>query len=492
MATPSRTQKQIAERYKGNLGYYKKVHPWRRARRLTTAISIVGGLIAIWLYQTRGPETFFSAGKISSGHAKFANDCAKCHDSKASAAGEPLTPHTFGAVVKERFRSGVTFEAIDLKCQTCHKHHDFHEPNVVENRSCSACHQEHQGPEPMKVVSSANCASCHNNREIMETAAQKGTQFNWANYHRHPQPAQRVAFELPRPPRGHTQTFPSFSDGHPEFQIATAKPRDPDVLRFNHQRHFATDIPPVNGQKLDCNYCHKSDTEGRFMQRISFAANCQTCHSLQFDPKNPDLLLPHGNATAVRAFLRSLPTQYADLAVKKGITRQTEIQSFVAKQMTQLRERVRSGEDFERQIFFTVDPYKPARSGETGTRGSFYGCAFCHEVKPVANTAPVITKPILIDRWMPQADFDHAKHRTDPNTQKPLDCNLCHHAMQSRDTAEVLMPAKANCVTCHSPQGKVVAECITCHTFHAPPAATVVGLRPASGSSVKQMLLGGN
>ena len=102
------------------------------------------------------------------------------------------------------------------------------------------------------------------------------------------------------------------------------------------------------------------------MQRISFAANCQACHSLQFDPKNPELVLPHGNATAVRAFLRSLPTQYADLAVKKGITRQTEIQSFVAKQMTQLRERVRSGEDFERQIFFTADPYKPQRVRRNG------------------------------------------------------------------------------------------------------------------------------
>jgi hypothetical protein len=482
MATPSRTQKQIAERYKGNLGYYKKVHPWRRARRLSTAIAIIGGLIAIWLYQARGPETFFSAGKLSAEHAGFGDNCASCHD-KALVTGGPLTAKKFSEIVKARFHNGVTFEAIDQKCQACHTHHAVHEPNVVENRSCSACHQEHRGPEPMKVVSSANCTSCHNSREIMEAATKKGMQFNWANYHRHPQPSQRVVFELPRPPRGHTQTFPSFSDGHPEFQLTTGKSRDPDVLRFNHQRHFASDIPPVNGQKLDCNYCHKPDTEGRFMQRISFAANCQACHSLQFDPKNPDLVLPHGNATAVRAFLRSLPTQYADLAVKKGITRQNEIQGFVAKQMTQLRERVRSGEDFERQIFFTVDPYKPQRSGETGARGSFYGCAFCHEVKPVANTAPAVTKPILIDRWMVRSDFDHAKHVS-------VKCDDCHHAMQSRDTADVLMPAKANCVTCHSPQGKVVAECITCHTFHAPPAAAVADLRSAAGSSVKQMLLG--
>jgi hypothetical protein len=478
MATPSRTQKQIAERYKGNLGYYKKVHPWRRARRLVTAISIIGGLIAIWIYQTRGRESFFSAGKISAEHAGFGDNCASCHD-KSLTAGGPLTPKKFRAIVKERFRNGIAFEPIDKKCETCHTHHTFHEPNVVQNRSCSACHQEHEGPGPMKLVASSNCASCHNNRSIMDMAAQKGMQFNWQNFHRHPQPPQRVAFEMPRPPRGYTQTFSSFWDGHPEFQINSANLRDPDVLRFNHQRHFASDIPPVNGQKLDCNYCHKPDTEGRFMQRISFAANCQACHSLQFDPKNPELTLPHGNPTAVRAFLRSLPTQYVDLAVKKGITRQNEIQSFVAKQMSQLRERVRSGEDFERQVFFTSDPYKATGPNEPRTRGSFPGCAFCHEVKPIANTAPAITKPVLIDRWMVRANFDHAKHTS-------VKCDDCHHAMQSRDTADVLMPTKANCVTCHSPQGRVVAECITCHTFHAPPEAQT----KVATVSVKEMLLG--
>jgi hypothetical protein len=106
-------------------------------------------------------------------------------------------------------------------------------------------------------------------------------------------------------------------------------------------------------------------------------------------------------------------------------------------------------------------------------------------VKPVANAAPVITKPILVDRWMPQARFDHAKHAS-------VKCDDCHHAMQSRETVDVLMPAKANCVTCHSPAGKVVAACITCHTYHAPPEAqtTLADARSAAPISVKQMLLG--
>jgi len=88
---------------------------------------------------------------------------------------------------------------------------------------------------------------------------------------------------------------------------------------------------------------------------------------------------------------------------------------------------------------------------------------------------------------MPQANFNHAKHQVDPTTQKPLDCNICHQATLSRETSDVLMPAKANCVSCHSPQGKVVAECITCHTYHAPPATQTATV---SRKSVRQMLLG--
>ena len=492
MPTPRRTQKQIAERYKGNLGYYNRLHPWRRAHAWVSILAIIGGIAGIVFFQMRGREKFFNSGKISLAHASFGDDCAKCHD-RSLMTGGPLTPAKFKQVVSDRFHNGIAFDPIDKKCETCHTRHTLHEPNVVQNRSCSTCHQEHQGLESLKLVASSNCGSCHNNASVMETSAQKGMQFQWATFHRHPQPEQRVVFDLPRPARGYTQTFSSFWNGHPEFQINMAKAanppkRDQDVLRFNHQRHFASDIPPVDkdGTKLSCNYCHKPDTEGRFMRRFSFAANCQVCHSLQFDIKNPNLKLPHGDATAVLGFLRSLTTRYEDLAKSKGITSTNQIRLFVEQQRRQLRAQFGSDEELIRSVFFTTDPYKPQRQMAAHTRANFAGCAFCHEVKPEAVGAPTITKPVLVDRWMLQSDFNHAKHQTDPNTQKPLDCNICHHAQQSRETSEILMPAKANCVTCHSPQGKVVAECITCHTYHAPPATQPT----VASASVKQMLLG--
>ena len=488
MATPGRTQKQIAERYKGNLGYYSKLHPWRRARLVVSLLTICGGLIGIWLFQKRGHEKFFNAGTLSANHANLVNHCASCHDASLMTGGR-LTPARFKKVMQERFHNGIAFDPIDRKCESCHQQHTFHEANVVQNRSCSACHQEHQGPSVMKVVASSHCISCHANSQVMEAAAQKGTQMEAALFHRHPHLSQQVVFEMPRPARGYTQVFDTFSGNHPEFQLNTEKAhnpkvRDPDALRFNHQRHFAADIPPVDkqGTKLDCNYCHKSDTEGRFLKRITFAANCQTCHSLQFDLNNPELTLPHGDSTAVLGFLRSLPTHYEELARTKG-TNPGQVRSFVEQQRRQLRNQFGSDDELIRSVFLTADPYKPQQRAAAPTRASFAGCRFCHEVKPTPVGAPVITKPILIDRWMVRSDFDHAKHAS-------VKCDDCHHASQSRDTADILMPVKANCVTCHSPAGKVSSECITCHQYHAPGQALTVDAHLAAPVSVRQMLLG--
>jgi hypothetical protein len=497
MATPGRTQKQIAERYKGNLGYYKRKHPWRMARWWANLLAIAGGLAGIIVFQKRGNEEFFSSGRISSNHASFAQDCAKCHD-KGAALGDGITLGKFKSVVHDRFHHGIDFTSIDRRCQQCHeknpqfgqekKKYDLHEPNVVENRSCSVCHEEHLGPGRMKQVADSHCASCHNDRGIMEASAQKGTQLPPVAFHLRPHSAQQVVFEMPRPQRGYTQVFSSFDGDHPEFQLVHEKARDPDVIRFNHQRHFAVDIPPVEkSRKLDCNYCHKPDPGGRFYQRISFAANCQACHALLFDKNNPQLHIPHGDVGLVRTFLRTLPAQYGDYArLKQGKTRDSDVQDFVAQQIRQLREQFRTGEELEKAVFFATDPYKPQRQMAAQVRANFAGCAFCHDVKPVVNAAPAITKPILVDRWMPQARFNHAKHVS-------VNCDECHNARHSRETSDVLMPAKASCVVCHSPKGKkATSDCITCHGYHAPAQRVAADVHAQTQSSFRQMLLGDN
>ena len=98
------TQKQIAQRFKGNLDYFKKPHYWRRLRFLTILIVTLGGVAAMAVYYFLGPETFYNAGPISQPHAHFANDCQKCHE----APGRSLAKRN-------------SFAAMDGSCLKCHK-----------------------------------------------------------------------------------------------------------------------------------------------------------------------------------------------------------------------------------------------------------------------------------------------------------------------------------------------------------------------------------
>jgi hypothetical protein len=501
MATPGRTQKQIAERYKGNLGYYKRKHPWRVARFTVSFLALAGGVAGIIAYQNlifqrKVSEEFFSAGRISSHHAKLEQDCAQCHD-KNAAMGNDLTFAKFKSVVKDRFHHGIDFKSIDHKCETCHeqnppfgtkKEYDLHEPNVVENRACSICHMEHLGPGPMKKVADSQCATCHADQRVMTASANYGKQLPPERFHLRAHPPQQIVFERPRPADGYTRVFASFQGDHPEFQLIRDKAPDPDTLRFNHSRHFANDIPPVKGQKLDCNYCHKPDPQGRFYERINFQAHCQSCHALQFDERNPTLHLPHGDVNLVRTFLRTLPAQYAELARTQSgkAPGYNDVKTFIAQQMNGLRRQFGSDAAFENAVFLEIDPYK--KEDAAPTKANFSGCAHCHTVKMEGRT-PLVTKPYLVDRWMPQANFNHAKHAS-------VSCEQCHdQARQSRETSQVLMPNKAKCVACHSPETKKVSsDCITCHTYHAPGTEVKMQVQaePPASSPFKQMLLGDN
>src|SRR5712675_2013408 len=156
MAEPRRTQKQIAERYKDNLTYYRKIKWVRVTRFFVSAILMAGAVAAIVVYHQRGAEKFFIAGPISRAHANFGNDCKKCHDPRLIVEG-PLTPERFRQVVEDRFHHGIPLQPLDNKCQSCHQQHSLHEPNVVQNRSCSVCHQEHKGATSMRAVASLEC-----------------------------------------------------------------------------------------------------------------------------------------------------------------------------------------------------------------------------------------------------------------------------------------------------------------------------------------------
>jgi hypothetical protein len=265
---------------------------------------------------------------------------------------------------------------------------------------------------------------------------------------------------------GNFSVIHHFASDHPQFRFLTEKWRDPDTLKFNHALHLTgTTIPQLpGGAKLDCAFCHSLDAAGAFMKPVTFEKNCRVCHSLQFDPDTPELKLPHGSAEFVSAFLRALPKQYLDMAAKANIT---DANHFAKQKLANLQTQFGGGEQLEKRVFFSTETAGPETQIGTlsgRTRAIFPGCAYCHKVKSSTAGLPEITPPVMPERWLTLAKFNHAAHVN-------IACAQCHDAIHSQNTADILLPSKQTCAVCHSPRGGVVDTCATCHTYHQPAVA---------------------
>ncbi|MEY4918394.1 MAG: hypothetical protein RL616_2307 [Verrucomicrobiota bacterium] len=423
--------------------------PTLRLWRGRVTLAVIAASCAVLLVILGNPpwrNNFINPGTVSEPHsgAAFAalaatnhlnQSCGACH--VAGNTGPNLMVHAAlraepGITDLKKLAQAKPAEptVIDDSCMKCHAGRNFHQSSAPPI-SCAFCHAEHQG-KMMAATTDASCNFCHGDAAKMAAA-------------RNPKLVNH------------------FADDHPQFKFITEKLRDPDTLKFNHALHLTgTTIPNLpGGEKLDCAFCHQSDAAGALMKPVAFEKNCRVCHSLQFDPETPQLMLPHGNVDFVSAFLRSLPKQYSDLAVKAG---STDANDFAAKKLAGLRTQFGSGEDLERRVFFSTATFGPEAQVGTlsgATRSLFPGCAYCHEVKAMASSAAQITKPVQVERWLAQAKFNHLKHAN-------ITCAQCHDAVHSKDTADILLPARETCATCHSPRGGVADTCAECHTYHKP------------------------
>ena len=430
--------------------------PTLRVWRGRVTLAVIAASCAVLLVILGNPpwrNNFISPGKVSDPHsgAAFAalavtnhlnQSCGACHVAgnsgpngmvKAALNAEP------GILDLKKIADAHAAEPtmIDASCLKCHVGRNVHQPGAPPV-SCAICHAEHQG-KTMAATTDANCNFCHGDAAKM--AAATGGKTVASIHH--------------------------FADDHPQFRLITKKFRDPDTLKFNHALHLTgATIPKLaGGAKLDCAFCHSSDAAGAFMKPVAFEKNCRVCHSLQFDPATPELQLPHGSAEFVSAYLRSLPKQYLDLAAQQNVADEN---GFVQQKLAGLRAQFGNGEDLEKRVFFSTSTTAPEISAGNvsgATRAIFPGCAYCHEVKSSSTGSPEIIKPSQTERWLAQAKFNHAAHAN-------IACAQCHDAVHSRDTADVLLPAKETCATCHSPRGGVADSCAECHTYHKPPVAT--------------------
>jgi hypothetical protein len=184
-------------------------------------------------------SSFVSSGELSSKHATFESDCARCH-----------VP--FGDVV-------------NAKCQTCHEktgdrlgvysfasHYlyrsgdakridDGKRKHVHDEQPCASCHPDHRGRNAaITQVPDNRCISCH--------------------------------------------PFGSFNRSHPEFEFARNTVPDDSTLIFTHIKHTKLVIEKLQKERGSafreqaCLYCHNAQPDGKSFQPISFDAHCGDCH----------------------------------------------------------------------------------------------------------------------------------------------------------------------------------------------------------------------
>jgi len=187
------------------------------------------------------------------------------------------------------------------------------------------------------------------------------------------------------------------------------------------------------------------------MLPVKFATECAGCHTLQFDTRFGPEQVPHDKPEAVHAFLVKRFQEYigrnpASVHLPEPPTRQFP---------GRIRP-VRTAGDASEWVQFRVDDAEWLLWSKT--------CKQCHALKKNAGTLPEIIPSAIRTRWLDHATFDHKAHRM-------MNCTACHtKALDSHDTADVLLPGIQTCRECHRDEArsKEVAEgrCFECHQYH--------------------------
>jgi hypothetical protein len=435
------------------------------------------------------PDKQWSSGPLSRGHAFLEKNCNACHQqafvsvrdaaclachqaglmrvatiaSRVQAQGSPFTPvpawdhATFDRLLRAKpgyseieYRIGVALAVI------------FNHP---QNR-CASCHTEHVGakgerthPDRPALPSSAqvkvSCAECHNGMSQRLPDTKLGDAASWA---RHPE----------------FRPFITLRPG-PNAQLArmtyTRALLDRTGLIFSHQQHLAKEggvsrmaerlDPAIGyGKPLACANCHRARGDG--FVPIEMKRDCSACHSLAYAPKSGRvLMLPHGKPSEVVAALE-------DFYAQGGPAARNRPDVFGVPPPTAKATPVAQGA-----------PVSPSQLVERGVRTAFSkggACYGCHTILPPLNSASLLYRiaPVnLIQRYLPNGDFDHSirQHKQD-GQGRPI-CTRCHKAESSQHSTEVLVPRVAECRACHgrpqpftaTPAG---ANCSECHAYHWP------------------------
>jgi predicted CXXCH cytochrome family protein len=367
------------------------------------------------------------SGHFSGAHSYFRNDCGKCHE----------TPFL-------RVRNEA--------CLSCHKGTPQHVddphwlalPDFAQAR-CEDCHHEHKGDAGLVIRANAQCTDCH---------AQPQTRF--AGSHLHP----ASSFSQDHPVI--TPKVARYEPSTRQFRWIEASEEQPATLhsdtnlKYPHDKHLdPKGIKSPDGKKvLACGDCHEPDTSGDSFKPVDMTRHCSGCHRLDFDPDEPDRLLPHAQPAQVAGVIRDF---YAHAALAGGVHKPgaPEIVQLVRKPGEQLTPpQARAALEWaDHQSILVIDEVFDKRV-----------CGYCHTVQRSGDAAmPWTIEPVMLahDR-LQDTNFSHAAHRSEK-------CESCHAAATSKLSTDVLMPGLKRCRDCHGDPGsseRIQSGCLECHGFH--------------------------
>lgn len=502
MAGPNRTQKQIAEKYKGNLDYFRRGHYLRRLRLFAFLIAVVASLAAVFGYRYWGKPELFSTGPISENHARFANDCQVCHEGanpdlvevlrakKVNFTADGVTQIDIDKITKSAGEAagkldaknlralaeqGIAYTSLSLmdrSCLKCHEPMGLHQPQsaplalkstlkalpVVHAFACSTCHREHIGHQRMKLPTSESCESCHNNADELARTREllKLPKSNPPTRAENRDLGDGLVRFIPPAKKDAPHAFKNYADGHPPFGYEAPNLRDPAHLKYNHWRHEQGDIPQLNGHQLRCADCHQPGGNGVRYQPVDFEKHCYSCHSLHIDPDLPEVRIPHGDPEKVRDFLRpdSLTLHFAEAFRARGVSDRLELGTKIKAEFDHLADRgMTTAEELERRVFFVGDPpVENERNTPKSNRTPFFAsCAKCHDLERTGGV-PRVMPTNMAQQWVQRGPFTHVPHAH-------MQCTDCHGAAKtSKLTSDILMPPQKLCAECHRPLDKKQLE----------------------------------
>ena len=372
----------------------------------------------------------------------------------------------------------------------------LHRSHQIIGKDCNACHAK-----PFKMVQNQQCIECHRDiQHHVEIASHEVERFHenrCADCHREHnepsilvQPDQRFCVDCHQSLeklKNDTELadVSDFDSDHPEFSLTLLKPfieeaktrweavriernslntiREESNLWFSHKQHLnPKGIRSPDGDKLlACQDCHRPNTSGHQMLPIKMEKHCAKCHRLDLDKDNLGKQVPHGDLNTLFDTLKEyFSHQYLgqDALRSSQITKDQLRRPNVKNKTLSIEDRKQAMDWAEKQSLIIAQDLIEKRV-----------CIDCHHISKIPGKTEFekwYVKPVALNKkWMPLADFNHAKHTG-------VSCATCHkNAKESKRSSDILIPKIETCRGCHGGKKdkyKLPSDCLMCHKFHLP------------------------